>query len=149
MADTLQLADIIAPITPPAAPPPYGWIALGVGITLIVVLIAARLWWRRNRNRRGALAQLKLAARALQQQKLEPRAVVFQAAQAVNRAYGISGTCSKSPRPLRESAAQTAQTWSIFLQALDQARYAPHAPSASEAMQLLAQARHWIGRAPC
>jgi len=130
MAETSQLADIIAPIAPPPAPPPYGAIALGVELTLIVVLIVARLLWRRSRDRRAALAQLKRAERALQQQTLDPRAAAFQAAQALRRAYGTSDGATPE--------------WTAFLSALNQARYAPHAPSAQDAAQLLAQARDWI-----
>ena len=37
------LVDIIAPMLPPPAPPPYGWIALGLGIALLVTLIVARV----------------------------------------------------------------------------------------------------------
>ena len=129
-ANTVQLADIIAPSVPPAAPPPYGAIALGVGLTLLVAFIVARLVWRRSRDRRAALAQLKQAERALQQQKLEPRAAVFQAAQALRRAYGKSEGATPE--------------WSAFLSALDQARYAPQPPSAQDAAQLLVQARRWI-----
>ena len=132
MADpsTVQLADIIAPIAPPPSPPPYAAIAFGVGLTLIAVLIVARLVWRRSRDRRAALAQLKQAERALQQQKLEPRAAAFQAAQALRRAYG------KTSNDMPE--------WAAFLSTLDQARYAPQPPSVQESAQLLAQARDWI-----
>jgi len=129
MAD-VQLADIIAPLTPPPAPPPYGAIALGVGLTLVVVLIVARLLWRRSRHRRAALTLLKQAERALQQQRLEPRAAAFQAAQALRRAY--------------EKNEGAAPEWAAFSSTLDQARYAPQPPSAQDAAQLLAQARHWI-----
>jgi len=132
MADpsTIQLADIIAPIAPPAAPPPYAWIALGVGLSLIVTLIVVRLVWRRSRNRRAALVLIKQAERALQQQKLDPRAAAFQAAQALRRAYG--------------KAESVTPEWAAFLSSLDQARYAPQPPSAQDATQLLAQTRDWI-----
>jgi len=132
MADsnTVQLADIIAPIAPPPAPPPYGWIALGVGLTLVVTLIVARIVWHRSRDRRAALALLKQAERALQQQKLEPRAATFAAAHALRRA------CATTDRNTPE--------WMTFSSTLDQARYAPQSPSAQDAAQLLAQTRRWI-----
>lgn len=132
MADTntVQLADIIAPIAPPLAPPPYGAIALGVGLTLVLTLIVARFLWRRSRDRRAALAQLAQAERGLQQQKLEPRAAAFQAAQALRRA----------DKTIDKNMPQ----WTAFLNTLDQARYAPQSPSAQDAVQLLAQARRWI-----
>ena len=133
----LELADIIAPIAPAPAPPPYGWIALGVGLTLIAALLVARLLWRRSRNRRAALAQLKRAEQALQQQQLDPRTAVFQAALAVRRAYHTA------PR------SDAASEWINFLGALDQARYAAQAPSRQDSVQLLERARHWIVRAPC
>ena len=132
-----ELVDIIAPWMPPPAPPPYGWIALGVGIALLVVLGIGYFLWQRNRKRRAALTQLKQAERALRRQKLEPRAAAFQAAQALHRAYGKS------------TFGDNTQPWATFLSALDQARYAPHTPTAQEAAQLLEQARHWLRRAPC
>lgn len=134
MADTntIQLADIIAPNTPPPAPPPYGWIALGASLTLIVALFVARLWWRSTRNKRAALALLKQAEHALQQQKLDPRAAAFQSAQALRLAYGKS------------TLGDNTQAWSTLLSSLDQARYAPQPPSAQDAAHLLVQARHWV-----
>jgi hypothetical protein len=132
MADTntIQLADIIAPTAPPAAPPPYGAIALGVGLMLIVAFIVTRLVWRRGRQRRAALALIKQAERALRQQTIEPRAATLQAAQALRRVYG--NTSGASPE------------WAAFVSTLNQARYAAQPPSAQDAAQLLAQARHWI-----
>jgi len=129
-----DLVDIIAPWVPPAAPPPYAWIALIVGLGCVAALSLARFLWRRGKNRRAALAQLKQAERALQHQKLEPRAAAFQVAQALRRAH------SKS------SSTDNTLSWVAFLSTLDQARYAPHAPSAHDAAQLIAQARHWINR---
>ena len=132
MADsnTVQLADIIAPSVPPPAPPPYGWIALGACLTLAVALLVTRLWWRRGRERRAALALLKQAERALQQQKLEPRAAAFAAAQALR----CAGATTDRNKP----------EWATLSNTLDQARYAPQSPSAQDAAQLLAQARRWI-----
>ena len=156
MAEPIQLTDIIAPLVPPPAPPPYGWIALGVGLALLVILIVARLWWRRNRDKRAALAQVKQAERALQQQQLDPRAAVFHAAQALRRAYKINRPSIQFPLPPPqpspwegEGASLMDTAWTDFLSALDQARYAAQAPSVQDAAQLLAQARHWIGRAAC
>lgn len=139
MAETSQLADIIAPIAPPAAPPPYGWIALGVGIALIVTLILARFFLRRSRDRRAALAQLKHAEHALQHQTLDPRAATFCAAQSLRHAYRNALSEHTFPTP----------EWREFLSTLDQARYAPQAPTPQDAAQLLVFARHWIKRAPC
>ena len=158
MAEPIQLTDIIAPLVPPPAPPPYGWIALGVGLALLVILIVARLWWRRNRDKRAALAQVKQAERALQQQQLDPRAAVFHAAQALRRAYKINRPSIQFPLPSPlphpspwegEGVSSVDTAWTDFLSALDQARYAAQAPSVQDAAQLLAQARHWIGRAAC
>ncbi len=165
--NTIQLADIIAPAIPPAAPLPYGWIAFGSALTLAMVLITVRLWWRRTRNRRAALTQLKHAEHALQQQTLEPRAAVFAVAQALRLAYSVSDVSSSFPRPLGErgdiASSNTASPsplkgegatppmseWTTFLSALDQARYAPHVPNVADATQLIAQARDWIARTPC
>jgi hypothetical protein len=132
MADTntVQLADIIAPSAPPPAPPPYGAIAVGVGLTLIVTLVVARIVWRRSRDRRAALTLLKQAERALQQQRLDPRAAAFKAALALR----LAGATTDRSTP----------EWMTFLNTLNQARYAPQSPSAQDAAQLLAQTRRWI-----
>ena len=141
MAEPLpELIDIIAPWVPPFAPPPYGWIALGIGIVLLVALVFVYLFWKRSRARRCALTQLKQAEHALQQQRMEPRAAAFQAALSVCSAY-------------RKTSLQAVQganpaEWGEFLTALDQARYAPKTLNAQDAMQLLDRARHWIRRAP-
>lgn len=135
-----ELVDIIAPWVPPPTPPPYGWIALGVGIALLLALVFGYLFWKRSRARRCALAQLKQAQHALQQQRMEPRAATFQAAQSVCRAYRKTS--------LQAVQGTNAAEWSDFLTALDQARYAPQTPNAQDATQLLDRARHWIRRAP-
>lgn len=141
MAEPLpELVDIIAPWVPPPAPPPYGWIALGVGIALLLALVFGYLFWKRSRARRCALAQLKQAQHALQQQRMEPRAATFQAALSVCHAY-------RKPSLQAISAANAAE-WNDFLTALDQARYAPQTPNAQDATQLLDRARHWIRHAP-
>lgn len=136
MADTntIQLADIIAPNTPPPAPPPYGWIALGVVMTLIFTLFILRQRWRHGRDRRTALRLIKQAEHALQQQTMTPRAAAFQAAQALR---GVSQRLNRDCTP----------DWAAFIYTLDQALYAPQSPSVQDAAQLLAQARGWIK--PC
>ena len=181
MAETAlpALVDIIAPLAPPPAPPPYGWIAFGLGIALLVTLIVARVWWQRSRHRRAALAQIKHAEHALQQQQLDPRGASFKAAQALSLAYNLHHPTIQSPRPSGERARVRGNiapssvalptsppppqpspcegegipladsAWTDFLSALDAARYAPHPPSPQDAAQLIAQTRHWIKRAPC
>lgn len=135
-----ELVDIIAPWVPPPAPPPYGWIALGVASALLVVFAVAYLFWKRSRARRTALAQIQRVERALQQQRLQPRAAAFQAALSVCVAY-------RKPS-LQAIPAANAADWSDFLTALDQARYAPQTPNTQDATQLLERARHWIRHAP-
>lgn len=133
----IELVDIIAPITPPPAPLPYGWMMLGVALGLVLAISAAVLWWRRSRDRRVALSQLKRTERALRLQHLDPRAAVFQAALALRRVH----------RPTRALAPPS--DWTHYLNALDHARYAPQLPSVQASMQLLARTRHWILRPPC
>ena len=135
----LELADIIAPAVPPPAPLPYGWIALGIVLFILIALIVLRILWRRSRYRRAALAQLKRTKRALQQGWLDARAAAFQAALALRPAL---------PTLSSRGRGKPASEWAEFMHALDHARYAPHAPSRQEAAQLLAQARRWIVRAP-
>ena len=135
-----ELVDIIAPWVPPPAPPPYGWIALGVGIALLVAFVVGYLLWKRSRARRSALAQLKQAEHALLQQRIEPRAAAFQAALLVCRAYRKTS--------LQAVQGANAAEWRDFLTALDQARFSPQTPNAQNATQLLDRARHWIRRAP-
>ena len=132
-----ELADIIAPITPPAAPPPYAWIAFGVALGVVALLGLGYFLWRRSRHRRAALAQLKRAQHALQQHQLGPRNAAFQAALALRRAYRTA------------PQGDAANEWTNFLGALDQARYAEQSPSTQDSVQLLERARHWIVRAPC
>lgn len=133
----VELADIIAPIMPPPAPPPYAWIAFGVAVGVVALLgLGFFLGWR-SRHRRAALAQLKRTQQALKQHQLDPRSAVFQAARALRCAY----------RTAPQSDA--ANEWTIFLDALDQARYAEQSPSIQDSVQLLERARHWIVRAPC
>ena len=135
-----ELVDIIAPWVPPPAPPPYGWIALGVGIGLLLGLVVAYLFWKRSRVKRAALAQIKQAEHALQQQRMQPRAAAFQAALSLRRVYH---------QPALQAVPETnTAEWQDFLTALDQARYAPQAPNAQDATQLLVRARHWIRCAP-
>lgn len=135
-----ELVDIIAPWAPPPAPPPYGWIALGVGIGLLLGLVVAYLFWKRSRAKRTALAQVKFAERALQQQRMEPRAAAFQAA--------LSVRCAYPKTSLQAVQGSNVAEWRDFLAALDQARYAPQSLNTQDATQLLARARHWIRCAP-
>ena len=132
-----ELADIIAPITPPPAPPPYAWIAFGVALGVVALLGLGYFLWRRSRHRRAALAQLKRAQHALQQHQLGPRNAAFQAALALRRAYRTA--------PQGEATSE----WANFLRALDQARYAEQSPSTQDSVQLLERTRRWIVRAPC
>jgi hypothetical protein len=133
----IELIEIVAPIAPPPEPPPYGWIMLGVTMGLVLGISAAVLGWRRSRDRRGALLQLKLTECALQQQHIDPRVAVFQAARALQRVCRPASTVAH------------AHDWTDFLRALDHARYAPQLPSAQDSMQLLARTRQWILHPPC
>lgn len=134
----IELANIIAPAVPPPAPLPYGWIALGIGLLILIALIVLRILWRRGRYRRAALAQLKRAERALRQGHLDARAAAFQAAQALHCVYRTSQHSGNAASP----------QWTEFMGALDRARYAAHAIGKQDATQLLVQTRHWIDRAP-
>jgi hypothetical protein len=134
----IELADIIAPVAPPPAPLPYGWIAIGIAIFILIAFIVLRVLWRRNRNRRAALTQLKRTERALRQGNLDARAAAFQAAQALHCVYS-----------LRQQSDQLASpAWMEFIAALDRARYAAHPIGNQDATQLLATTREWIMRAP-
>ena len=133
----VELVDIVAPITPPPVPTPYGWMILGVALGLVLAISAVVVWWRRSRDRRVALSQLKRTERALRLQHLDPRAAVFQAALALRRVH----------RPRR--ALEPLPDWTQYLNALDHARYAPQLPSVQDSMQLLARTRRWILRHPC
>ena len=133
----IELADIIAPAVPPPSPLPYGWIALGIAVLILIAFIVLRILWRRSRDRRAALAQLKRTERALRQGHLDARAAAFQAAQALHCVY----------RTNRQSGHAASPQWVEFMCALDRARYAAHPIGAQDATQLLAQTRHWIVRA--
>lgn len=127
-----ELADIIAPIMPPPAPPPYEWIALGVALLALILFFVLRLWLKHTRIRRLARAALKRTERDLQRGKLDARTAAFQIARA-----------AKCAAPLQQNTV----AWGEFTQALDRARYSPHPIDSQHATQLLAQARQWIGRA--
>lgn len=130
--DKQALLDIVAPLAPPPAPPPYGWIALGVGCALLIVAGLLYLRWRRNRERRLARAQLKHTAHALRQQRIDPRTAAFQIGSVLRRVF---------PRTSRD---RSSGDWANFSTALDQARYASQMPSAETSAQLLDQAYHFV-----
>ncbi|MBT9613995.1 MAG: DUF4381 family protein [Burkholderiales bacterium] len=83
----IELADIIAPIAPPTAPPPYEWIALGVALFALILFFMLRLWLKRTRARRWARAALKRTERELKLGKLDARAAAFQIAWALRDEY--------------------------------------------------------------
>jgi len=133
--DKLELLDIVGPLAPPPAPPPYGWIALGVLWVLMLVGGLLYLGWRRSRDRRAALAQLKRTAHALRHQRVDPRTAAFQTGSALRRV-------------VRTPPTKISGDWADFLNALDHARYAPQMPSAHISTQLLERARDLV-RARC
>lgn len=126
--DKIALLDIVAPLKPPPAPPPYGWIALGVGVLIVLIGGLLYLAWRRRRVQRTALAQLKRTAHALRYQRVDARTAAFQIGSAVRRIFHNTKN-SVSP------------DWADFSRALDQARFAPRTPSADTSAQLLERAR--------
>lgn len=81
--DKIELLDIVAPLAPPPAPPPYGWIALGIAALVLLIGGLFYLVWRRCRVRRTALAQLKRTAHALRYQRVDARTAAFQIGSAV------------------------------------------------------------------
>lgn len=124
----IDLLDIVAPLAPPPAPPPYGWIALGAVLLVLVMAGVLYLVWRRNRACRTALVQMKRAAHALHEQRIDARAAVFQ----------ISVTLRGLPgKPMSSGSAD----WADFSRALDQARFAPCIPSADTSAHLIERAR--------
>lgn len=133
--DKLALLDIVSPLAPPPAPPPYGWIALGVIWALLMVGGLLYLVWRRSRDRRAALAQLKRTAHALRHQRIDPRTAAFQTGSALRRVF-------------RTPPSQVCGDWENFSNALDRARFAPHMPSTDTSAQLIARARNFL-RARC
>jgi hypothetical protein len=133
--DKLELLDIIAPLAPPPAPPHYGWIALGVIWALLIVGGLLYLGWRRGRERRVALAQLKRTAQALRHQQVDPRTAAFRTGLALRHVF-------------RTPPSQSSGDWAHFLRALDQARFGPQVPTTHTSAQLLERARHFL-RARC
>jgi len=140
----LELADIIAPITPPPAPPPYGWIALGVVSLALILFFLLRLWLKHTHARRLARTALKRAERALQRGQIDTRAATFQAGLALRLAYHETLSSSQG----RESESSHTAEWTNFMHALDLARYSPHTIDTPHAARLLAETRRWIERAP-
>jgi len=138
-----ELADIIAPIVPPDAPPPYEWIALGVALFALILFFVLRLWLKRTRARRTARAALKRTERDLQHGTLDARTAAFQIARALQCFPPLS---TLSPKGGGEDSLST-ESWSKFNQALDHARFSPHPIDIQHAIQLLVQARQWIGHA--
>lgn len=133
--DKQVLLDIVAPLAPPPAPPPYGWIALGVLCALLVVVGAGYGLWHRRRPRRTAWAQLQRTARALREGRVDPRTAAFQTGSALHSVV-------RAPHDL------VTGDWAEFLCALDQARFAQQKPSIETSEQLIAQARRYL-RARC
>jgi len=141
----IELADIIAPIAAPPAPPPYGWIALGAAVFALILFFGLWFWLRRTRKRRLARAALKRAEHALQMGKVDARAVAFEIARALNYTPPLPTLSLKG----EEEIAWGDPEWTDFTQALTHARFSPHPIDTQHAAQLLAQARQWIARAPC
>ncbi|MHB8915335.1 MAG: DUF4381 family protein [Thiobacillus sp.] len=133
--DKQVLLDIVAPLAPPPAPPPYGWIALGVLCALMVVVGAGYGFWRRTRPRRAAWAQLQRTAQALREGRVDPRTAAFQTGSALHPAVLASDY-------------QATGDWAGFLHALDQARFARQIPSVDTSEHLIVQARDFL-RARC
>lgn len=133
--DKIELLDIVAPLAPPPAPPPYGWIAPGAVLAILIIAGVVYLGWRRSRDRRAALAQLKRTAHALRQQRVDPRTAAFQTGSALRRVF-------------RTPPSQVPGDWAHFSNALDRARFAPQMPTAHTSAQLLARARDFL-RARC
>ncbi len=133
--DKLALLDIVAPLAPPPAPPPYGWMALGIISAILIIGGVLYLGWRRSRDRRAALAQLKRTAHALHQQRVDPRTAAFQIGSALRRVFGTPPS-------------QVSGDWAHFSNALDRARFAPQMPAAHTSAQLLARALDFL-RARC
>ena len=129
--DKVELVDIVAPFAPPPAPPPYGWITLGIGVLILLIGSFLFLMWRRRRVQRAALAQLKRTAHALRYQRIDARTAAFQTGAAVRRLLLSSGS-------------QASADWADFSQALDRARYAPQTPGTDTTAQLLERARNLL-----
>lgn len=132
--DKQGLLDIVAPLAPPPAPPPYGWIALGVLCALLVVVGAAYGLWRCTRLRRTAWTQLQRTARALREGRVDARTAAFQTGSALH--------------PVVRASPDQAFEDLDFWRALDQARFARQKPSVEASEHLIAQARHLL-RARC
>ena len=133
--DKQALLDIVAPLAPPPAPPPYGWIALGVLLALLVIIGGGYGLWRRNRSRRTASVQLQRTARALREGRVDARTAAFQTGSAIH------AVVLASPHA-------TPDGWADFLRALDQACFARPMPSVKTSEGLIAQARDFL-RARC
>ena len=124
------LLDIVAPLAPPPAPPPYTWIALGVLGALLMVGGVLYWLWQRSRLRRTARAKLQRTARALREGRVDPRTAAFQTGLALHS--------------IMDTPSQAARDWAEFLRTLDQARFAREAPSSDTSAQLIAQARRFL-----
>ena len=140
----VELADIIAPIAAPPAPPPYGWIVLGAVLFVLILFFGLWFWLKHTRAQRRARALLARSARALHSGKIDARAAAFEIARALSHVQAPS-----LPSKGEEKNARHETEWAEFTQALTRARFSPHAIDTQHAAQLLAQARKWIARAPC
>lgn len=143
-----DFADIIPPLAPPPAAPPYGWIIFGGA-----VLLAFALGWLarasfRSRHKRRALAQIRNAERILQQGQINPRLALFAAHAALALVYPLAQAGQRTTPPASLAEIHHAQ-WRAFVSDLDQARFAAGATSMQDARTLLGSAQLWIGRMPC
>lgn len=141
----IELADIIAPIAAPPAPPPYGWIALGAAVFALILFFGLWFWLRRTWAQRRARALLAHSERALHAGKIDARAAAFEIARAIKY---ITSLPPPSPSQGEGRGGGDAE-WADFTQALTHARFSPHPIDTQHAAQLLAQARQWIARTPC
>lgn len=143
-----ELADIIPPLAPPAAPLPLAWIVITVAAVLFLLGL---ILWRaryRSRHRRLALKQIRLAYTRCQSHALNPRQALFAIAAALSRIYPAT-RAGKRWAPPASAEHEPAEEWSAFLRALDAARFAAPHPSAEQVAHLAAAAQQWIRRAPC
>lgn len=124
----IELLDIVAPLAPPPAPPPYGWITVGTGFAILIVVGVLYFAWRRNRMRRAALAQLRRTEHALRDQRIDARVAAFQIHSALQYVHG-------------QAFGKISVDWAELGRALDHARFAAQLPSVTNSAQLLDRAR--------
>lgn len=133
-----DLIDIVAPLPPPPAPWPIGWLVAG-SVLLIGIVLGFWIWrWRRRRAQRRALRRLRRIERAVAGQTLDARQAAFGVAEALRLAYRTAHLTS---------AQQADSRWQALITQLDALRYRENAPATLPA--LLRDSRYWIRRAPC